>query len=132
MTQPTDPRFDGGYGPVQAPVEPPDDLDDGPRRPLITPLRVTLTIALAASIGVVVYGLVVRDASQMPALVVGQFLTGIVFVLLALAGAWAAFSRARDGEGFKALLYALLGGICVLLGAGALAAAIILTLTLRK
>ena len=73
-----------------------------------------------------------RDASQMPALVVGQFLTGIVFVLLALAGAWAAFSRARDGEGFKALLYALLGGICVLLGAGSLAAAIILTLTLRK
>ena len=32
----------------------------------------------------------------------------------------------------RALLYALLGGICVLLGAGALAAAIILTLTLRK
>ncbi|HSS35809.1 MAG TPA: hypothetical protein VLR93_06010 [Patescibacteria group bacterium] len=132
MTQPTDPGFDGEYGPGQVPIEPPDDLDDGPRRPLITPLRVTLTIALAASIGVVVYGLVVRDASQMPALVVGQFLTGIVFVLLALAGAWAAFSRARDGEGLKALLYALLGGICVLLGAGALAAAIILTLTLRK
>ena len=28
MTQPTDPRFDGGYGPG-APIEPPDDLDDG-------------------------------------------------------------------------------------------------------
>ena len=132
MTRPTDPRSDGGVVPNVAPVEPPDEYDAGPRRPLITPLRVTLAIALIVSTGVVVYGLVVRDSSQMPALVVGEFISGIVFILLGLAGAWAAFSRARDGEGFKALVYALLGGICVLLGAGSLAAAIILTLTLGK
>lgn len=131
MTQPTDPSYGAGVAPVTGPPEPPEP-DRGPRRRLITPLRVTLGIALIVSTGVVVYGLVVRDSSQMPALVVGEFISGIVFILLGLAGAWAAFSRARDGEGFKALVYALLGGICVLLGAGSLAAAIILTLTLGK
>ncbi len=131
MTQPTDPRY-GGMAPDADQPEPPEEYDAEPRRPRITPLRVMLGIALIVSIGVVAYGLIVRDASQMPALVVGAFISGIVFILLALAGAWAAFSRARDGEGFRSLMYALLGGICVLLGAGALASATILTLTLGK
>ncbi len=77
------------------------------------------------------YGLLARDATQIPMLTAGEFISGIVFVLLALAGAWAAFDRARDGESGRAFIYALLGGICVLVAAGSFAAAIILSLTLR-
>ncbi len=83
----------------------------GRRRPMLTPLRVTLAIALVGRPGVVVYGLIVRDSTQMPMLTAGEFISGIVFDLLALAGAWAAFSRARDGESGQALVYAVLGGI---------------------
>ena len=97
---------------------------------LLTPVRVTLAIALAVSVGVVGYGLLVRDATQMPVLTAGTYIVGIVFALLALAGAWAAFSRAREGSGGRALMYAVMGGVAALLAAGAIAGAIILTLTL--
>ncbi len=101
-------------------------------RPRLTPVRVVLAIALVAAALVVAYGLVARDATQIPVLTAGVFLLALVFVLLALAGAWAAFSRARDGEGARALAYALLGGVAALLAAGSFASATILTLTLQK
>jgi len=101
-----------------------------PGRPRLTPLRVTLAIALIGSMLVVAYGLIARDATQIPVLTAGEFITGIVFGLLALAGAWAAFSRARGGESGKALLYAMLGGIAALLAAGAFAGAVIQALIL--
>jgi len=100
------------------------------RRRLLTPVRVTLGIALLVSAGVVGYGLLVRDATQMPVLTAGTFIIGIVFALLALAGAWAAYRRAQEGSGGRALIYAVLGGVAALLAAGSFAGAIILTLTL--
>jgi len=99
-------------------------------RPRLTPLRVFLGIALIGSVAVIAYGLIARDATQIPVLTAGEFITAIVFALLALAGAWAAFSRARRGESGKALLYALLGGVAALLSASAFAGAIIQTLIL--
>ena len=50
------------------------------------------------ALAVVAYGLIARDATQVPMLTAGEFMTGIVFGLLALAGAWAAFSRAGTGR----------------------------------
>ncbi|MEA2537209.1 MAG: hypothetical protein QOF11_1443 [Chloroflexota bacterium] len=102
-----------------------------PRR-TITPLRVTLGIALLVSLAVVGYGLVARDATQLPMLTAGEFISGIVFALLALAGAWAAYSQSREGSAGRALVYAVGGGIAALLAAASLAAAIILALTLSS
>ena len=100
-------------------------------RPRLTPVRVTLGIALIGCLGLVTYGLVARDATQIPVLTAGEFVTGIVFALLALAGAWAAFSRARGGQSGRALLYAILGGVAALLSAGAFAGAVIQALILN-
>ncbi len=111
------------------PPEPPPARRRGSR---LTPVRVVLTIALVAAALVVAYGLVARDATQIPVLTAGVFLLGLVFILLALAGAWAAYSRARDGESARALGYALLGGLAALLAAGSFASATILTLTLQQ
>jgi hypothetical protein len=112
-------------------AEPPDWPARRPRRRrTITPLRVTLGVALLVSLGVVGYGVVARDATQLPVLTAGEFISGIVFALLALAGAWASYSRSREGSAGRALVYAVMGGIAALLAAGSLAFAIILTLTL--
>ena len=88
-------------------------------------------LALIASTGVVVYGLTARDATQIPALTAGLYVSGVVFVLLALAGAWAASSQARDGSGLRALMYAVMGGVAALVSAGCFALGVILTLTLK-
>jgi hypothetical protein len=113
------------------PTEPPDGPARRPRRRRpITPLRVTLGIALLVSLAVVGYGLVARDATQLPVLTAGEFITGIVFALLALAGAWAAYSQSRAGSSGRAFGYAVLGGVAALLAAGSLAAAIIQALIL--
>lgn len=134
MTEPNDRRYLVDDYPDRGdpdPAEPPDWPARRPgRRRTITPLRVTLGIALVVSLGVVGYGLVARDATQLPVLTAGEFISGIVFALLALAGAWASYSRSREGSAGRALVYAVLGGIAALLAAASLAAAIILTLTL--
>ena len=116
---------------AQEPVDPPDWPVRPPRRRrTITPLRVTLGIALLVSLGVVGYGLVARDATQVPVLTAGEFISGVVFGLLALAGAWASYSRSREGSPGRALVYAVMGGIAALLAAAWLAAATIQTLIL--
>ena len=117
--------------PDEADFEPAEVSAQHRRGRLLTPVRVTLTIALLASIGVVTYGLVARDATQIPVLTAGTYIIGIVFALLALAGAWAAYSRSREGSTGRALVYAVMGGISALLAAASLAFAIILTLTLK-
>ena len=124
---------DPGYPGYPDPSEAPGPPVPRPRRQRrITPLRVVLGIALVASLAVVVYGLLARDATQLPMLTAGEFISGIVFALLALAGAWAAYSRSREGSTGRALVYAVMGGFAALLAAGSLAFAIILALTLDK
>lgn len=131
-----DPGFqDSGY-PDQGYPDPAESPGPPLRRPRrqrrITPLRVVLGIALLASLGVVGYGLLARDATQLPMLTAGEFISGIVFALLALAGAWAAYSRSREGSTGRALVYAVMGGFAALLAAASLASAVILTLTLSS
>ena len=122
---PPDAEFEPAeYQPDEAPVR-------RRRGRLLTPVRVCLTIALIASIGVVAYGLLARDATQIPVLTAGTYIIGVVFALLALAGAWAAYRRGQAGQSGRALIYAVLGGAAALLAAGSLASAIILTLSAR-
>jgi hypothetical protein len=117
----------------------PDDLrpDDReprwprPSLPRPTPVRVVLAIALIASTGVVAYGLIDRDAAQLPVLTAGCYVSGVVFVLLALAGAWAAYSQARIGSGLRALVYAVMGGLAALISAGCFVFGVVLTMTLK-
>jgi type VI protein secretion system component VasF len=134
LTDPNDRRYVVSEYPDRGdlePAEPPDEPTRPPRRRrTITPLRVTLGIALLVSLGVVGYGLVARDATQLPVLIAGEFISGIVFALLALAGAWASYSRSREGSAGRAFVYAVLGGIAALLAAASLALALILTRTL--
>jgi len=98
----------------------------GPFR--ITPIRATLGIALCGALIVQIYGLTVRDSTQMPVLTAAEVINGAVFVALALGGAYAAYRQAVGGRAGQALLYALLGGVAALVAAGSFAAAVILAL----
>ncbi len=99
--------------------------------PRVTALRGTLGIALLGSLLIVAYGVSARDASQVPVLTAGMAISGAVFGLLALAGAYAAYRQATDGRSGRAFVYAVLGGAAALLAAGFMAAAIVFALVTR-
>lgn len=101
----------------------------GPIR--LTPNRVILALALIGSVVFVVYGLVTRDATQVPLLTTGLAILGIVFVALSLAGASHAYRAGADGHGGRAFALAVGGGLCALVAAGSLASAVILALVWR-
>ncbi len=101
----------------------------GPVR--LTPMRVTLGIALFGSTLFVLYALTVRDAAQIPMLAAGSAVLGIVFGALALAGGIATYRAGRDGESGRAFGLALLGGLAAVVAAGCFAAAAILALLYR-
>lgn len=105
----------------------------GPRvgLPRVTALRTILGIALLGSLLLVAYGVIARDATQIPVLTAGMAINGVVFGLLALAGAWAAFRQAADGRSGRAFVYAALGGAAALFAAGSMAVAVILALVAR-
>ena len=94
----------------------------------LTPLRLTLGGATLVSVLVVLYGLTVRDASQLPVLTAGGAISGIVFAVLAGVGAWTAYHESAAGRSGRAFGYAFLGGIAALSSAAAFAGAVILGL----
>ncbi len=98
----------------------------GPVR--VTPTRVTLAIALGGSTVFILYGLVARDATQIPTLCAGFAVYGIVFAALALAGAVGTYRTAQTGDAARSFTLALLGGIAALIAAGSFALAIVLAL----
>jgi hypothetical protein len=124
MANPSDNRYVGRHVPGAPRERTAPHL--GPFR--ATPLRTTLGIALLGSLLIVGYGVSVRDANQIPVLTAGMAISGVVFGLLALAGAFAVYRQAADGRSGRALVYAILGGAAALLAAGFMAAAIILAL----
>lgn len=92
----------------------------------ITPTGVLLFIALVGSLVYLLFAIAVRDTSQIPMLVSGAVVLGIVFVAIAVTGliaSWRSSVRGRDG---RALGHALLGGMACLAAAGCFAGAIIL------
>lgn len=98
----------------------------GPVR--VTPTRVTLFIALVGSVAFLIYGLTVRESTQIPMLSSGAGVLGIVFAALAVAGVVATYRAARAGEGGRAFALALLGGIAALIAFGCFSGAVILAL----
>jgi hypothetical protein len=101
----------------------------GPVR--LTPTRAMLAIALVGSGLFVLYGIVVRDATQVPMLVAGFGVLGIVFSALALGGAISTYGAAKEGRGGRAFALAVLGGIAAMIASGSFAVAVILALVWR-
>jgi len=109
-----------------------------PEPPRAGPVPVTATgvLILIALIGSLVYLayalLLVRDASQIPLLVSGAVVLGIVFVFTAAVGvraAWKSSLRGRDGRAFA---HAIVGGLASLAAAVCFAGAFILAAVSRS
>lgn len=97
----------------------------------ISPGIVFLAVAVIGSVVFALYAVTVRDASQIPLLAAGAAALGIAFVALAVYTLRAVWLAGVDGRTGKALLLAFGGGIAAIIGAGCLAAAIILFLLSR-
>ncbi|HTC85752.1 MAG TPA: hypothetical protein VK656_03565 [Candidatus Acidoferrum sp.] len=91
----------------------------------VTPTRVMLVIALIGPLVFIGYAVTVRDATQIPLLVGGLAVLGIVFAALAASGAVATYRAAVDGRSGRAFLNAFLGGIAGVIAFGCFAWAII-------
>ena len=94
----------------------------------ISPGLVFLAVALIGSVVLAVYAVTVRDASQIPLLAAGSAVLGIVFIALAIYALRSIWRAGIAGRGGQALVLGVGGGIAVIIGAGCLAAAIILYL----
>lgn len=98
----------------------------------VSPGVVFLAIALIGSMLFVLYVVTVRDGTQPALLTAGGFALGVVFLALAaysLRSTWRAGIQARNG---RALVLGIGGGIAAMIGAGAIAGAIILFLLSRS
>ena len=97
----------------------------------VSPGVVFLAIAIIGSVVFAVYAVTVRDASQIPLLAAGAAALGIAFIALAgyaLRLTWRAGIAGRNG---RAIAVAVGGGIAAIIGAGCVAAAVILFLLSR-
>ncbi len=98
----------------------------GPVR--ITATRIVLLVAVAGSVGYLVYALTVRDATQIPMLASGAAVLGIVFAALALAGAVETVRAARADRPGRSVAAAIFGGVAGIVACGCFAAAAVLAL----
>ena len=120
MTAPSDPRQDGETGATgQRP------RTEGRR---LSPGVIFLAVALIGSALFALYAVTVRDPSQIPLLAAGCAVLGIVFVTLAVFTVRATWRAGIDGRAGRALVLGLGGGVAAIVGAGCLAAAVILFL----
>jgi hypothetical protein len=104
-----------------------DERDPRRRGRLVTPARFLLVLLLIGSGAVAIYGMFFdRTRLQIPLTVSGLAVFGVGLVLLALMFARGAARLGRQGAGGRALLAALLGGLCAFGAAGSLAGAVIL------
>jgi hypothetical protein len=94
----------------------------------ITPIRVVLAVALAGTFLYIIYAITVRDASQIPMLASGAAVLGIVFTALAVGGVIECYRAGRAGDGRRAMLLAIAGGLASMVAAGCFAGAMVLAL----
>jgi hypothetical protein len=99
-----------------------------PGRRGISPGVVFLAVAVIGSVVFALYAWSVRDASQIPLLAAGAVVLGIVFIALAAYTLRATWRAGVDGRNGQALALGIGGGIAAIIGAGAVAGAIILFL----
>jgi len=98
----------------------------GPVR--VTPVRVTLLVALAGGVGFLLWSVIVRDQLQVPLMATGFAVCGLVFAAVAVLSVAAVVRAGREGRDGAAVLTALLGGMFSVLALMSLAAAVILSL----
>ena len=105
-----------------------------PRRRTValTPVRVLVIVAVVVSLALIAYGFVRRDSSQIPILAAGLIILALTLVGAGFWSAVGAYREARVGRFGRAFAGALIGGLCVLAGTGALASAIVLGLIWRN
>jgi hypothetical protein len=97
----------------------------------ISPGVVFLAIALIGSAAFAVYAVTVRDASQIPLLAAGAAALGVAFIALAGYALRATWRSGIAGRNARAIGMAVGGGFAAMIGAGCVAAAIILFLLSR-
>ena len=101
-------------------------LHVGPVR--ITPLRVTLSAALAGGLAFLAWSVFVRDANQVPMMATGFAVCGIVFAAVAVLSVGRIVSAGREGRDGTAVMTALVGGIIAVAAMMFLAGAVIMSL----
>ena len=102
----------------------------GPVR--LTPTLVVLVIALIGSLAYLAFALTVRDTSQIPMLVSGAVVLGVVFIGLAVAGAVRTYRAGVEGRGGRAFGLAIGGGVAAMIGFVCFALAIIGALVYQR
>jgi len=95
----------------------------GPLR--ITATRVILLLAVVGSLGYFVYAITVRETTQIPMLASGAAVLGLVFAVLAIAGAIETVRAARADRPGRSVAAAVFGGIAGLIAFGCFAAAVV-------
>ena len=96
------------------------------RRP--GPTVIIAAIALIGSGLFLLYGISVRNKDQVPLLITGAVVLGIVFSVLAVLGGRGAYRSAAEDRSGAALVNALGGGIAGIIAFGLFAFAIVMTL----
>jgi hypothetical protein len=105
-----------------------------PRRRTVrlTPGRLAVIVAVVGSLGLIGYGLIRRDSSQIPILAAGLIVLALTLVGAGFWSALGAYREARRERFGWAFAGALIGGLFVLAGTIALASAIVLSLIWRN
>jgi hypothetical protein len=98
----------------------------GPIR--VTPVRVTLLIALLGGGGFLAWSVLVRDQLQVPLMATGLAICGLVFTAIALLSVAAVVRAGREGRDGAAVLTALVGGLVSVAALMSLAGAVIMSL----
>ncbi len=102
----------------------------GPMR--VTPTRIMLAIAVVGSLGYIVYGVTVRESTQIPVLASGAAVLGIVFAALAVAGLVETIRAARADEPGRSMVLALLAGVAAIISLVCFGGAAVLAIMYRS
>jgi len=94
----------------------------------ISPLRVTLFIALLGGLGFLAYAVFVRDTLQVPLMASGFAVIGLVFAVMAILALLSVIRSGREGRDGMAVMTALFGGVIAVASLMSLAAAVIMSL----
>lgn len=120
---------------MSAPVpQPPDGGDPGPTigqrlRDQVTPGRIALGAAFIVALVLIGYAARIDQTdTQLPLLITGFALLGLVFLTLAAWGCLALVRAGAEEDGRTAFFAAVLGGLSAIAAAGALGGAVILAL----
>jgi hypothetical protein len=94
----------------------------------ISPLRVTLVIALLGGLAFLAYSVFVRDTLQIPLMASGFAVIGLVFAAMAVLAVLSVVRSGREGRDGMAVMTALFGGLIAVASLMSLAAAAIMSL----